>query len=67
MGFMGHIFIVRYHYNGGALVTVKVNEDVHDLVTHSAVQVTGRLIGQYNFWTAHNSPGYSHTLPLTTR
>ena len=46
MRLVRHIFIVRNHNNGGSVNLVQLRQDVHNFVTHGAVQVAGRLIGK---------------------
>ena len=43
--FAGHIFIVRYHYDGGAFCFIQMQQNVHHFVAHYAVEVAGRFIG----------------------
>ena len=49
------VFAVRNHHNGGALF-VKIGKQGHHFVTIAAVEVTGRLIGQYQFGIIYNGP-----------
>ena len=58
--------IVCHHYHSYALSITEVNQNLHDDVCASRVQVTGWLIKQENFWAVRNRSCYGNTLLLTS-
>ena len=57
---------VRYHHHSRALF-VQLRKQIHHLFTITRVEITRRLIRQYQLRICHYCTRYSHTLLLTAR
>ena len=66
MGIGGDILLVGHYYHGIAIAVYLV-EKPHDLYGCMSVQVTRRLIRQYDGGTVDQSPCKRNSLPLTAR
>ncbi len=64
MGLLGHPLIVCHHYYSGAEIRIELQENVHDLVAHMAVQVARWFIRKNDVRSAHNGPGNGNALLL---
>ena len=62
----GHLFVVRNHHDGGAVV-VELLQDVHDFVAHCAVKVTRGFISQNNVRVSDNGASNGNALFLSAR
>src|SRR5512147_774106 len=58
------MLIVSHHHDRGSFVLVKRFQDVHDVVPHLAVEVSGRLVGEQELRFADDGPSYRNALLL---
>ena len=53
------------HHNNRSTLFIQFCQQIHHLSSVLGVQVTGRLIGEYQLGIGYDRTGYRHTLLLT--
>ena len=63
---LSKVMIVGYQNQSLLLFLAKFKEKIHDFLPCLIVQVSGWLIGENEFWFAHNSSGNRYSLTFTS-